>query len=125
VNSSPASRASSGRRGPAELAVDHHPQAVGDHHQQLVAARMAKAVVDRLEPVEVDEQHRRLAARPPPRQQPSASARKLQPVGQAEVTGSYMPSAWALSIELRTSANRLSTAAATLGMTAHDRAPGW
>ena len=43
-----------------ELGVDDHPQAVGDHDQQLVAAGVAKAVVDHLEAVEIDEQHRRV-----------------------------------------------------------------
>ena len=60
VNSSPARRASNGR-GPriaGELGVDDHPQAVGDHDQQLVAAGVAEAVVDHLEAVEIDEQHR-------------------------------------------------------------------
>ena len=40
-----------------ELPVDDDPEAVRDHDQQLVAARMAEAVVDHLEPVEIDEQH--------------------------------------------------------------------
>ena len=42
-----------------DFGADHDAQPVGDHDQQLVAARMAEAVVDCLEPVEVDEQHRR------------------------------------------------------------------
>ena len=100
-----------------ELGVDDHPQAVGDHDQQLVAAGMAKAVVDQLEAVEVDEQHRRLAPSSTSLISLSASERKCSRLG-SEVTGSYMPSAWAFSIEARTSANRLSTAAATLGMCA-------
>ena len=51
----------------AELAIDDHAQPVRDHDQQLVAAGMAEAVVDHLEPVEVDEQHRRPGAARPPR----------------------------------------------------------
>ena len=43
----------------ALLGGDHYAQPVGDHDQQLIAAGMAKAVVDTLEAVEVDEQHRR------------------------------------------------------------------
>ena len=43
-----------------ELGIDHDAQPVGDHDQQLIAAGMAEAVVDLLEPVEIDEQHRRL-----------------------------------------------------------------
>ena len=46
-----------------EFGVDDHAQAIGDHDQQLVAAGMAEAVVDDLETVEVDEQHRRAAHR--------------------------------------------------------------
>ena len=46
----------------AEFRGDHDPKAVGDHDQQLVAAGMTKAVVNQLEPVEVDEQHRRACA---------------------------------------------------------------
>ena len=98
------------------LGGDDDAQPVGDHDQQLVAARMAEAVVDHLEAVEVDEQHRRIATRG--RVSPSnlsASERKWSRLG-SEVTGSYMPSAWAFSIEARTSANRVSTAAASLGM---------
>jgi len=45
----------------------------------------------------------------------SASERKWSRFG-SDVTGSYMPSAWAFSIEARTSANSESTAAATLGI---------
>ena len=69
MNSSPARRASSGRgaRAAGELGVDDDAQAVGDHDQQLVAAGMAEAVVDHLEAVEVDEQHRRAARRRAPR----------------------------------------------------------
>ena len=51
------SRGAAGR-----FAVDEHAQAVRDHDQQLVAAGMAEVVVDRLEAVEVDEQHRGGAA---------------------------------------------------------------
>ncbi len=40
--------------------VHHDAQPVRDHDQQLVAAGMAEAVVDHLEAVEVDEQHRGL-----------------------------------------------------------------
>ena len=46
-----------------EFGVDDDAKAVGDHDQQLVAAGMAEAVVDHLEAVEVDEQHRRVACR--------------------------------------------------------------
>ena len=46
-------------RAAGELRIDDHAQAVGDHDQQLVTTGMAKAIVDELEPVEVDEQHRR------------------------------------------------------------------
>ena len=100
----------------AEFGGDDDAQPVGDHDQQLVAAGMAKAVVDVLEPVEIDEQHRRHGlrrARSP--SSLSASARKWSRLG-SEVTGSYMPSAWAFSIDARTSANRLSTAVASLGI---------
>ena len=45
----------------------------------------------------------------------SASERKCRRLG-SEVTGSYMPSAWAFSIDARTSANRVSTAAASFGI---------
>ena len=45
----------------------------------------------------------------------SASDRKWSRLG-SEVTGSYMPSAWAFSIEARTSENNVSTAAATCGI---------
>ena len=45
----------------------------------------------------------------------SASDRKCSRLG-SDVTGSYMPSAWAFSIDARTSANRVSTAAASFGM---------
>jgi hypothetical protein len=57
VNSSPANRASSGRRETFSESSD--TKAVGDHDQELVAAGVAQAVVDVLETVEVDEQHRR------------------------------------------------------------------
>ena len=43
----------------ASLGGDDDAKPVGDHDQQLVAAGMAEAVVDHLEAVEVDEQHRR------------------------------------------------------------------
>ncbi len=42
----------------ADFSGDHDPQSVGDHDQQLVAACMPKAVVNVLEAIEVDEQHR-------------------------------------------------------------------
>ena len=41
-----------------EFRIDDYAQPVGDHDEKLVAARMAEAVVDHLEAVEVDEQHR-------------------------------------------------------------------
>ena len=84
MNSSPASRASSGRGAPvvADLGGDHHAQAVGDHDQQLVAAGMAEAVVDRLEAVEVDEQHRRHAPLPTSLEQLVGLGAEMEPVGK-------------------------------------------
>ncbi len=46
-----------------DLGGDDDAQPVRDHDQQLVAPGMAEAVVDHLEAVEVDEQHRAAAAR--------------------------------------------------------------
>ena len=84
VNSSPARRASSGRvpRIAVELGVDHHPQAVRDHDQQLVAAGMAEAVVDALEAIEVDEQHRRGRTFEPLAEQLVGLGSEMQPVGK-------------------------------------------
>ena len=84
VNSSPASRASSGRRARAsgEFGVDDHAQAIGDHDQQLVATRMAEAVVDRLEPVEIDEQHRRSGRAVRFAQQLVGLRAEMEPVGK-------------------------------------------
>ena len=45
------------------VAAHHRAQPVGDLDQQLVAGRMAVNVVDRLEAVEVDAQHRDRLAR--------------------------------------------------------------
>ena len=98
-----------------ELGVDDDAKAVGDHDQQLVAAGMAEAVVDHLEAVEIDEQHRGVGPSAASLSSLSASERKCRRLG-SEVTGSYMPSAWAFSIEARTSANSVSTAAASLGI---------
>ena len=75
----------------ADLRGDDDAQPVRDHDQQLVAAGMAEAVVDHLEAVEVDEQHR--AAGCPVAASPSilsASERKWSRLG-SDVTGSYMP----------------------------------
>ena len=84
MNSSPARRASSGRGRalPRELGVDDDAQPVGDHDQQLVAAGMAEAVVDVLEAVEVDEQHRRPGARRALAEQLVGFGAEMQPVGQ-------------------------------------------
>ena len=66
----------------AELGGDDHPQAVGDHDQQLVAAGMAEAVVDQLEAVEIDEQHRRLACLAELAEQFVGLGAEMQAVGQ-------------------------------------------
>ena len=84
VNSSPASRASSGRGtgAVAKLGGDDDAQAVGDHDQQLVAAGVAKAVVDVLEAVEVDEQHRRLVPAERAAEQLVGLGAEMQAVGK-------------------------------------------
>ena len=46
--------------GIADFGGHHYAQAIGHHHQQLIAASMTEAIVDRLEAVEVDEQHGRM-----------------------------------------------------------------
>ena len=53
---------------------------VGDRHQHRVAGRVAVLVVDRLEVVEVEEQHRRLAALAP--QRLAEAAQELRPVAE-------------------------------------------
>ena len=66
----------------AKFGGDDDAKAVGDHDQQLVAAGMAEAVVDVLEPIEVDEQHRRLGCLAEPASNLSASGAKVQSVRQ-------------------------------------------
>ncbi len=51
-----------GTRIARELGVDDHSKSVRDHDQELVTARMPEAVIDHLEAVEIDEQHRRAHA---------------------------------------------------------------
>ena len=84
MNSSPARRASSGRGAAivGKFGGDDDAQAVGNHDQQLVAAGMAKAVVDDLEAVEVDEQHRRLRASGHLAQQLVGFGAEMEAVGQ-------------------------------------------
>jgi hypothetical protein len=101
VNSSPPNgqAMAAGTRRP-RFDIHHRAQAVGDHQQQLIAAGMTKAVIDALEAIQVDEQHRRLL--PPRRQRSVCRLRRGSGGGWEARYGSNMPSAWALSIELRT-----------------------
>ena len=65
------------------VAGAHDPaQPVGHRHQQLVAGGVTPAVVDQLETVEVDEQHRHLAARPA-----GAGQGLVEPLGQQHAVG--------------------------------------
>ena len=84
VNSSPARRASSGLRqiGFRDLRGDDDAEPVRDHDQQLVAAGMAEAVVDHLEAVEVDEQHRAAASGRGIAEQLVGFRAEMQPVGK-------------------------------------------
>ena len=61
------------------LGAQARAQARSDRHQQLVAGGVAEAVVDRLEVVEVDEQHRELA--------PPVADRGLDLVGEQRPVG--------------------------------------
>ncbi len=72
-------------------APDHAEQALGDRDQQPVAGQMAVAVVDRLEAVEIDEDHRdqvAVALEPAERlAQPVLEQRPIRQAGQGVVPG--------------------------------------
>ena len=62
--------------------IDDHAQPVRDHDQKLVAARMAKTVVDRLEAVEIDEQHQRFGGFRSLAEQLVDFGSEMEPVGE-------------------------------------------
>ncbi len=61
---------------------DHDPEPVRHHDQQLVAACVAEAVIDHLEAVEVDEQHRAAAPHRRPAQKLVGFGTEMKAVGQ-------------------------------------------
>ena len=117
VNSSPASRASSGRTRALPLnslftATRKRFATITSNWSPRAWPRLSLTALNRSRSTNSMAE---LVPSPASLSSLSASERKWRRFG-SDVTGSYMPSAWAFSIDERTSAKSASTAAASLGI---------